>query len=110
MSSVPKGRPRGVVTVTQQKTQTLSMAEFLRNAEMAVLRAQNLVDNDLAYSCEVAWVQYYWASNLKIKGTKHFNMKVAGIREMLEAKETGRVLDILRSVATGLALESVTFQ
>jgi hypothetical protein len=86
------------------------MAEFLRNAEMAAIRAQNLVDNDLAYSCEVAWVQYYWSSYLKIKGTKHLNMKVAGVREMLEAKETGRVLEILRSVSNGLALENISFQ
>jgi hypothetical protein len=85
------------------------MAEFLRNAEMAVLRAQNTTDNELAYSCEVAWAQYYWTSYLKFKGTKHLNMKVAGVREMLEAHETGRVLDILRSVSNGLALENITF-
>jgi hypothetical protein len=85
------------------------MAEFLRNAEMAVLRAQNLINNDLAYRCETAWAQYYWSSYLKLNGTKHLNMKVASVREMLEAKETGRVLDILRSVANGLALENITF-
>jgi hypothetical protein len=85
------------------------MAEFLRNAEKAVLRAQNIEGNDLAYSCEVAWAQYYWSSYLKVKGTKHLNMKVAVFREMLEARETGRVLDILRSVSNGLALEDITF-
>ena len=85
------------------------MAEFLRNAEMAVIRAQNTMDNELAYSCEAAWAQYYWTSYLKFKGTKHLNIKVAGVREMLEAHETGRVLDILRSVSNGLALENITF-
>jgi hypothetical protein len=105
---VPKGLGK-ILFSSPKKHTALSMAELLRNAEKAVIRAQNITNNDLAYSCETAWAQYYWTSYLKIKGTKHLNMKVAGVREMLEAHETDRVLDILRSVSNGLALENISF-
>ena len=75
------------------------MAEFLRNAEKAVIRAQSSKDNDLAYSCEVAWAEYYWHAYLKLQGGKHIRAQVTEFHHLLENRETGRALEILSSVS-----------
>jgi hypothetical protein len=75
------------------------MAEFLRNAEKAIIRAQNTKDNDLAYACEVAWAEYYWHAYLKLQGGKFIRAQVSEFHDLLKNRETGRALKILSSVS-----------
>jgi len=77
------------------------MAEFLRNAETALLRAQANKTNDLAYVCESAWAEYYWHSYLKVKGGKYIRTQISEFHELLEAKDTERAIRILSSVSRG---------
>jgi hypothetical protein len=76
------------------------MAEFLRNAQMAVVRAHASKEgNDLAYSCEMAWAEYYWHSFLKVKGASNIRSQVAEFHELLEARHTERASQILSLVS-----------
>jgi len=75
------------------------MAEFLANAQKALARAQAAKANDMAYSCEIAWAEYYWHSYLKIQGGKYIRTQVSEFRDLLESKDTERALRILGSVS-----------
>jgi hypothetical protein len=77
------------------------MAEFLRNAQKAVARAQTCKSNDLAYACESAWAEYYWHAFLKVKDGKYIRTQVAEFRELMEAGHTERASQILSFVANG---------
>ena len=93
MSSVFKG------PWTETFPLTKNMAEFLRNAQKAVTRAQASKGNDLAYVCESAWAEYYWHAYLKLKGGKYIRTQVDEFRELMEARETERALHILSFVS-----------
>jgi hypothetical protein len=75
------------------------MADFLRNAQLAVIRAQASRGNDLAYACEAAWAEYYWHSFLKIKDGRHIRNQVSEFHELMEARHTERALQILSRVS-----------
>ena len=75
------------------------MAEFLRNAQSAVMRAQASRGNDMVYACEAAWAEYYWHAFLKVKGGKHIRIQVSEFHELMEARHTERALQILSRVS-----------
>ena len=76
------------------------MAEFLRNAQDAVTRAQANKANDLVYACEMARAEYYWHAFLKVKGGKYISSQVSEFHDLLEARHTSRALEVLSRVSS----------
>ena len=77
-----------------------NMAEFLRNALSAVTRAHTSKGNDMVYSCEAAWAEYYWHAFLKVKGGAHIRTQVSEFHELMEARHTERAFQILSRVSS----------